>query len=36
LIRKSGRKGDKIVCSQDASHDHGYHEPNTDAAEHAA
>ena len=37
LIRKSGKKGDKIVCSRDAAHDHGYqeHEPGS-AGEHAA
>jgi DNA topoisomerase-1 len=37
LIRKSGKRGDKIACSKDATHEHGFHEqePPT-AGEHAA
>ena len=37
LIRKSGKKGDKIACSKDVTHDHGYQEHESGSAgEHAA
>jgi DNA topoisomerase I len=37
LIRKSGKKGDKIACSKNAAHDHGYQDQEPGAtAEHAA
>jgi len=36
-IRKSGKRGDKIACSKDATHEHGYHEQEPGSAgEHAA
>jgi len=37
LIRKSGKKGDKIACSKDVTHDHGYQEQDSGSSgEHAA
>jgi DNA topoisomerase-1 len=37
LIRKSGKKGDKIACSKNAVHDHGYQDQEPGGtAEHAA
>jgi DNA topoisomerase-1 len=37
LIRKSGKKGDKIACSKDVTHEHGYQESDSGSAgEHAA
>ena len=37
LIRKSGKKGDKIACSKDVTHEHGYQEQEPGSAgEHAA
>jgi DNA topoisomerase-1 len=37
LIRKSGKKGDKIACSKNAAHDHGYQDQESGGtAEHAA